>query len=181
MALMKLGENVAKGLLPLVVGFAVITGCGSLEPRRCPKALTGIAGRRGAGVLPQAAGIEWGGDSPVVSARITAVKVACYSVQLERGGVSRYTYRVAATARITRTIADSARFAERERSLFGGFDDDVRFQLVSEDGVVLAETEETAKITRPDEELVLTAKFIDLSLDQVRQAETVQAFWTYGK
>ena len=166
----------------LLVSLATSLSCGGTDPSACPTKLNGLVGRTNLTSHGDASGIQWGGDSVVVSAEIAAVKVECYSVvdEAEKNPPRSYTYTVAVTAYLTRTIVDSVRFEARSRTLFGGYDDAVKFQLVSADGVVLEESEEATKLNSVDSEFALSTKFEGLSLEQVRRARTVQAFWTYG-
>ncbi len=164
-------------------------------PNGCPPQISGMAG---AGVesledvmfdrpasLRRGNGIQFGGDPPFLVATITKVSVECIPIQTVH--TERETpqtrivanFDIAATATISYTIEDAARYDALARQPFSKLSPTMRFEVVSGAGVVLRSATSDAGFVKGGTTTSVSTRISGLGLAEISKVSVVQASWIY--
>jgi hypothetical protein len=173
----------------LIVALAVFTlSCGSgasvLGGTACSSAMIGAPSDTNSSIVW---GADEAGNDGKASATITAVAIECTPVEhppVEEKGVKRSAYQdfeIAITATVVYRIQDSKWVSQR--AAYSAPSDRIRFEAISEKGVVLGTGTGSFTIVGGSKENseTVSGTIANLSDGQIRLVSKVIAKWTYGR
>jgi hypothetical protein len=125
-------------------------------------------------------GIQWGGDSPYLTATVENVLVDAFESlpSSERPSGDRSGFDVVATAQCSQRITDTTTFNYILSA--SGHTAKLEFRLQTSSGIVLQEHVEEVHLIRSLPEFLVSTRFDGLSSAERRQAARVSVSWRYG-